>query len=288
MKRFGIAAVEKLSGVKAHSLRTWEHRYGIPVSSRDGHGVRSYSLAETRRILLMALLNRYGFKISLLVTLDAAEIIQKLHNLHDEDCLLQLAVHDLLFSMYAMDRDGFEQQLEQCFLKWSDHTVVTRIIHFFLRDASLLWQGSRLAEEHLVVPVLRKKMFSCLEGVVLGDLSTKTALLFLSDTRQLDLTLLQAFYLLQHAGLHVIYLGTDVSLDNLSVLFETQQPDFLYTYLPAKNKFPFQKLSELMTEKLPGGKLVVTLQSEAESDDAVFDNRVITSFKKAMDLMMEA
>lgn len=285
MKSFSITDIERLSGVKTHTLRTWELRYGIPKPTRINKGARHYSLKETRQILLVALLNRYGFKISQLVAFSEEEIMRRLNHFNDDDCRYQLAIYSLLFSMYSLDITNYEKEIDHCFSKWTSHEVICNIIDPFLKYALLLWQGKRLAEEHLVVTMLRKKLLHCIEKLSISSQSKKTVLLFLSDYRQLDLSLLYACYLLRHAGIDVIYMGNDVSVENLSVMFDTVQPNFLYTYLPAKNNFPFQKFASVMNEKLPKGKLVVTLQTDKEIKDILPSNIIMTGFDKAMNLI---
>lgn len=287
MKSFSITDIERLSGVKAHTLRTWELRYGIPKPTRINRRTRHYSLEETKQILLIALLNRYGFKISQLVTLSEEQIIRKLNNFNDDDCHYQMAVHRLLFCMHAFDISDYERQLDYCFLQWPTYTVICSVIVPFLKITCLLWQGKRLPEEHFVVTMLRRKLFHCIEKLSISSQTPKTVLLFLSDYRQLDLSLLYAWYLLRNSGINVIYMGNDVSVDNLSIMFDKVQPNFLYTYLPEKNNFPFQMMASIMNEKLPEGKLIITLQTGEETKRMLPCNIIVTGFDKAMKLMAE-
>jgi len=288
MRSFGIADIERLSGVKAHTLRIWEKRYKTNLSTKTGNGIRQYSAKETERILLLALLNNRGFKISYLLLLSEEEVLAKIQQLNDADCLRKLAVYQLLFRMYAMDIDGYEKLLDNCFFKWPANTVIGEVVHPFLEYACLLWQGSRLVEEHLIVTILRKKLLYFIERLPLPAKPGKTALLFLNGTHQLDLSLLYACYLLRYAGVHVIYMGNDVSINNLSSLFDNVRPDFLYTYLPAKTAFPFEKLAAIMESKIPNGKLVITLQTEEQFIDGLPRNMELSCFAEAMEKMKSA
>jgi DNA-binding transcriptional MerR regulator len=64
MNSFTLKDLENLSGVKAHTLRIWEQRYSFLKPSRTFTNISRYSNLELKTILNIALLNKYGFKIS--------------------------------------------------------------------------------------------------------------------------------------------------------------------------------------------------------------------------------
>ena len=64
MNSFTIKDLENLSGIKAHTIRIWEQRYNLLKPCRTCTNIRYYSNEELRKVLSIALLNRYGYKIS--------------------------------------------------------------------------------------------------------------------------------------------------------------------------------------------------------------------------------
>ncbi|MFN5762433.1 MAG: MerR family transcriptional regulator, partial [Sphingobacteriales bacterium] len=64
MHSFSIKDIENLSGIKAHTLRIWEMRYGIvkPIRKHSKH--RKYGVEELKRILRISHLYNQGFRIS--------------------------------------------------------------------------------------------------------------------------------------------------------------------------------------------------------------------------------
>ena len=64
MNSFTIKDIENLSGIKAHTIRIWEQRYSFLKPQRTDTNIRYYSSNEVKTILNIALLNKYGFKIS--------------------------------------------------------------------------------------------------------------------------------------------------------------------------------------------------------------------------------
>ena len=85
MNAFTIKDLENLSGVKAHTLRIWEQRYQFLKPSRTFTNIRYYSNDELKTILNIALLNKYGYKISHIDKMSSEEINEKILSLNQQD-----------------------------------------------------------------------------------------------------------------------------------------------------------------------------------------------------------
>ena len=73
MAIYSIKDLENLSGIKAHTLRIWEQRYGILTPSRTETNIRTYTDEELKRVLNIALLqDKGGFKISAIANMSEA------------------------------------------------------------------------------------------------------------------------------------------------------------------------------------------------------------------------
>lgn len=260
MKSFDIADLERFSGIKAHTLRAWQQRYGAPVPLTQKGQKRRYPLTELLNLLGLTLLYGNGYKISRLTALSKEEMAQKLKGLMSEEDRRRKAVFDLVGAMYQLDQHGFEFVLDNCFLTWPAQTVLQEVIFPFLIKTNLFWQGTRQTEEHLVVTITRQKMLCAIQELNVPLQKKATILLFLTDTKQLDLALLYACFFLRHQGHEVVYMGNDVSIDCLATALETINPAYLYTYLPQKNNFPFARLIAVLKEKQPRARLIVTVQ----------------------------
>ena len=59
---FSIRDLENFSGIKAHTIRIWEKRYGILIPERTDSNIRTYNESELKKILNVAYLNRNGLK----------------------------------------------------------------------------------------------------------------------------------------------------------------------------------------------------------------------------------
>ncbi|MCG7856183.1 MerR family transcriptional regulator [Flavihumibacter sediminis] len=74
MNAFTIKDLENLSGIKAHTIRIWEQRYNFLKPQRTETNIRYYSTDELKSILNIALLNKYGYKISHIDKMHPGEI----------------------------------------------------------------------------------------------------------------------------------------------------------------------------------------------------------------------
>ena len=73
MKQFGtysIKDLEQLSGIKAHTIRIWEVRYGLLKPSRTDTNIRYYDDEQLKRLLNISFLLKNGLKISKISLMD--------------------------------------------------------------------------------------------------------------------------------------------------------------------------------------------------------------------------
>ena len=283
MKKFSIRELERFSGIKAHTLRTWEIRYGFLRPFRNISNTRYYDLDSLNEVLNLAILNLNGRKISQLASLSPAQIHDKLKQSRTADVRQAFAVKELLVEMYAINIEKFETVLDECFLSWDVNEVVQQVIFPFLKKASLLWVGQRSTEEHFAVTILRKKLLWATEKLGAAQKEQQSILLFLYDTKQLDLGLLYMNFHLRHTGFNVIYMGNDVSHQNLQTVFEKLKPDFVYTYLQQKNYSHINALSGLLKARLPEAKLLFTTSAGDEIAHALHNNSASMEYENVLD-----
>src|SRR5688572_6436129 len=160
MNDFTIRDLENLSGIKAHTIRIWEHRYSFLKPKRTDTNIRYYSNEELKTILNIALLNKYGYKISHIDKMTPQELNEKVLELTHPGAEQDRLVHELVRAMIDMDIDAFEASLDKfIFSKGIDKTI-TQVIFPFLERIGLLWvtNHSSPAQEHLVSNLIRQKI----------------------------------------------------------------------------------------------------------------------------------
>lgn len=83
MGKYSIKELEKLSGIKAHTIRIWEKRYQIVNPQRTPTNIRYYSDDDLKKIINISLLNNNGVKISKIAGLTSAGLIKKVNELSE-------------------------------------------------------------------------------------------------------------------------------------------------------------------------------------------------------------
>src|ERR1700755_2349496 len=74
MNHFTIKDIENLSGIKAHTLRIWEKRYGIITPKRKLSKHRFYDGDDLKQILRITQLYNNGYKISTIAKMPLNEL----------------------------------------------------------------------------------------------------------------------------------------------------------------------------------------------------------------------
>ncbi len=244
MNTFTIKDLENLSGIKAHTLRIWEQRYDFLKPSRTDTNIRYYSNEDLKMILNVAILNRYGYKISHIDKMNAVQMNEKILSLNQMEAQQERIVNDLIKNMIDLDIQSFEDTLDRFILVKGIERAITQIIFPFLEKIGILWMTNHInpAQEHLVTNLIRQKLIVGIEGASPALKLNKTILLFLPEGEYHELGLLFMYYLLKKRGSDVIYLGTNVPLKDVSYIVDLKKPDYLYSHLTTVGQnFNFDK-----------------------------------------------
>jgi MerR family transcriptional regulator, light-induced transcriptional regulator len=233
MNSFTIKDLENLSGIKAHTIRIWEQRYSFLKPKRTGTNIRYYSNEELKTVLNIALLNKYGFKISHIERMNEGELQENLVTLSQAPACHERIVNELIHGMIDLEMDKFENLLDAYILSKGIDKAMHQVIFPFLERIGILWHTDRIhaVQEHLVSNIIRQKMIVGIEAVVNHMFVNKTVLLFLPEGEHHEIGLLYMFYLLKKRGVRVLYLGANVPLKDIEFICRQKNPDFLHTHI---------------------------------------------------------
>ena len=106
-KQFSIKDLEVLSGIKAHTLRMWEKRYGILTPQRTDTNIRTYGLDDLQKLLNISFLNENGYKISRISKLKDEEINELVKSFSSTNHSNDRAIKSFTLSMYNFDQNLF-------------------------------------------------------------------------------------------------------------------------------------------------------------------------------------
>ena len=221
---FSIKDLENLSGVKAHTIRIWEKRYGLLHPNRTDTNIRFYSQESLQKLLNVAFLNENGLKISKIAALKNGEINQRVREITLDKENLTPAVNAMILAMLSFDQPLFENTFNQLLTKYSFRELFLEVIIELLDRIGLLWQSNSIvpAHEHFISTLIKQKILVNIERVINTEVNnSRTFVLFLPENELHDIGLLYIHLELLLRGHKSIFLGPSVPLANLHELQNT-------------------------------------------------------------------
>ncbi|MCE1168021.1 MAG: MerR family transcriptional regulator [Sphingobacteriia bacterium] len=232
MSTYSIKDIEKFTGIKAHTIRIWEKRYGVIDPERTDTNIRYYSDSDLKKLLNISILNRNGFKISDIVWMGEDELSEKVlqvtQRIYDADTQME----GLVVAMIELDELKFDKLLSSSIIKFGFEQAVLQVIYPFFERVGLLWQVGSItpAQEHFMSNLIRQKLLVAIDGLATGIANdSKTFLLFLPEGEWHEIGLLFSCYILRKRGYKVVYLGQSVPYDNLKEVVSLRNCNVLLT-----------------------------------------------------------
>ena len=260
MASYSIKELENLSGIKAHTIRIWEKRYGIIKPARTDTNIRYYCDDDLKRLLNIAILNKYGMRISGIAKLSDEQMSEKVmhyasSDLNDADS----NVENLVIAMVEMNEYKFDRILSRYIMNQGFEDAVIKVIFPFFEKIGLLWQTGSInpAHEHFVSNLFRQKLMVAIDNLMVTNKpDAKKFILFLPEGEYHELALLFYNYIIKKSGKLVYYLGSSVPFNDLVESGKMIEPDFLFSsittsmskeditnyYKKLSEVFPFQKI----------------------------------------------
>ncbi|MBO9573523.1 MAG: MerR family transcriptional regulator [Chitinophagaceae bacterium] len=261
MNFFTIKDLENLSGIKAHTIRIWEQRYSFLKPKRSDTNIRFYESDELKTLLNIALLNRYGFRISQIDKMQPETIREKILSLESSGAQQEIIINNLLHCMIELDSYAFEDILDKYLLQWGIDKTITQLIFPFLDRIGILWLTDhiRVAQEHMVSSIIREKLIMGIQNASNPWSGKKTVVMFLPQGEFHELGLLYVQYLLKVKGTKILYLSADLPFDELEFVVKFKKPDYIYTHLTSvAGRFNLEKYLDKVGVKLKDTKFVVS------------------------------
>lgn len=232
MATYTIRDLEKLSGIKAHTIRIWEKRYNIIAPARTATNIRNYCDTELKKLLNISLLNRNGLKISKLASLSDDEINEKINQLIQRYSDTESLVENLTIAMIELDEGKLDKILSRAIMQLGFEETIIKILYPFLIKIGVMWQTDVInpAQEHFITNLIRQKLMVAIDALITANNpNSKTFILFLPEGEYHELGLLFFHYLVKRRGHQVIYLGQSVPFNDLIEAKKLKSPNCLVT-----------------------------------------------------------
>lgn len=216
---FSIKDLENLSGIKAHSIRIWEKRYGVLEPNRTESNIRYYDLENLKKLLNIVILYNQGHKISKIASYSKEELEKNVRENIGRKDDQEHFVNALKVAMLKYDRNLFENTYNSLVAESPFKEVFVNIFIPFLQNIGLEWQSNSItpAHEHFITNLVKQKLLINIERVqqLLPINPEEVYVLYLPLNEIHEFGLLYIHYELLLQGHYSIYLGPSVPLDNL-------------------------------------------------------------------------
>ena len=226
MASYSIKDLEKLTGVKAHTIRIWEQRYKLISPQRTETNIRFYTDEEAKRLLKVAALYHQGTKISKIASMTEAEINDCIQGIELNSNNEHTALEKLTLAMIDLSEEHFLTVFNQCIQDRGFKNTMIQIIYPFLQKVGVMWQVGDVhpAQEHFISNLIRQKLIVAIDALKMGTKpGAKKIILFLPQGELHEISLLYAHYLVKLNGHKSIYLGQNLPLCDLLEVQKSQQ-----------------------------------------------------------------
>jgi MerR family transcriptional regulator, light-induced transcriptional regulator len=278
---YSIKDLEKLTGIKAHTLRIWEQRYGLFHPKRTPTNIRYYEDKDLKFILKITLLLKHGFKISKIAKLDLDSLNNLASELSEGSTDFDSQLDTLTLSMIEMDELKFDQIIGVNVRRLGFEKTLTEVIQPFLEKLSLLWlTGSiRPVQEQFISNLIRQKLILAIDALpVAKEKTVKKFFIYLPEGESQELSLLLMHYILKSRKHQVFYLGMNISLTDLKDAHEIHQPDFVFTLISETyTKSPVENYLKAVCNTFPTSMILASGYQVMVQNVTSTDNLIVFS-----------
>lgn len=260
MAQYSIKELEELSGIKAHTIRIWEKRYGLLSPRRTTTNIRQYSDEDLKRVMNVSLLNNQGIRISKIASLSPEDLSNRVTEISRTQSRPEVHIERLIVSMIDLDEESLHRLLNELIHRFGFEKAVLDIIYPFLQRIGVLWLTGHITpiQEHFISNLLRQKILVAIDQLPVASKKAQKVILFLPEGELHELGLLFSYYLTKKAGFRSYYMGQSVPDADVKWFCRNEKPLAMITNITVS---PVQGFVERYVVKLckenPGIKVMV-------------------------------
>jgi DNA-binding transcriptional MerR regulator len=264
MNVFTIRDIENLCGIKAHTLRMWEHRYQLRIPKRKAGNHRLYDNDDLKYLLRIAFLYHNGYKISKLAQLDEQEICRLVLKVPQPGGANDIFINHLIEASLDFDQELFDRILHNIILHMGFEKAITQVAYPFLQKIEILWLTGNVvpAQEHFASALIIKKLLVAINGLEspLPPHTEKRKILLYTPSGEFhEIPLLYMRYLMKKNGLPTVYFGKNVCLEDLRYYCSQKEVTHLYFHLVTHLlRFEPELYIKKMRENFPDQQIIIS------------------------------
>lgn len=260
MAVYSIKEIEKLSGIKAHTIRIWEKRYGLIKPHRSSTNIRYYTDDELKKILNVVALNRQGVKISNIAKLNDLELKEEIIRISSSAQSVSAVVDSMIIALIDMDEYKLEALIDKSISKIGLGAAMVEVLYPLLAKVGILWQSGDVypAQEHFASNLIRQKIIAATDRLATTfNPKGKKFLLVLPEGEWHEIPLLFAQFLIKEANHEVLYLGQSLPYRDVLAIGAAKQFDYIFiSSTTSQSEFDFSLYLKDLGGAFPDKKIL--------------------------------
>lgn len=235
-RTYSIKDLENFCGIKAHTIRMWEKRYGILTPDRSDSNIRYYTEEEMKKLITVSILNRNGLKISKIARLNDSELLREVlkNGSGDETSDGTFRPGELIMSALKFSEEEFREKLTGYVRNQGLTEAYLQVFHPLMQKARVLWLTDCISkpQEQFIRHVIRTILISE-EITVENTLNGRRAAIINLGDNESENNLVFLKYLLKSRGYEVVYTEGTISADDIRGIHSVRPFTVLAVNLPA-------------------------------------------------------
>lgn len=293
MIRYSISDLEKITGIKAHTIRIWEKRYSLIQPQRTESNIRFYSDGELQKLLGVVLLYNHGLKISQIASMGMSEREEMLSELSKKDDALELRKDCVTASVLEFNEEKFITVFDNYEKRYGLCQALKEYIWPFFENTSLLYFSGafNIAHENFINQIVKRRIQARIDEIPLSDCTREgRVLVFLPRGEDHDVYASALEYACRKTGYITVNLGKNIGLAELEAVSGSMHFDKVVTILDTGYKemsvVPFVRKIKSM---FPNSQLIVSgYQAFQRMRESMHDVVVLRSPVDVIDMIRGA
>lgn len=261
MIQYSISDLEKITGIKAHTIRVWERRYNLIEPQRTETNIRFYCQKEMQKLLDVVLLYNQGLKISQIAAMTQKEREEMMAELSEQDNAIELRKDCMIASVLEFNEEKFLTIFDNYENQFGLIDALKKFIWPFIENTSLLYVSGafNLAHENFIQQIIKRRLQARVDQISSSECEKGQVLIFLPQGENQVLYTATMEYACRRAGYKTINLGRNIGFEELEMIAENVELDLVLTVLDTEFKemavVPYiQKIKSIF----PDSQLVVS------------------------------
>ncbi len=238
---YSITDLEKLTGIKAHTIRIWEKRFNIIHPKRTQTNIRYYDDQDLKKITNIALLNQKGYKISLISNMPEHEVEDLVAHLTDVAFFNADSLDALTLSIIQLDQDKFNHIIERHIKQHGfDHTFDELFMPLLDKLHEMWLAGSiRKAHEEFAMQLIKRRIIH--QIILLEDkpktAATKFVMVMLGFENQ-QMSRFFVEYQLARRGIACLYMSNDSDIRDIVEAVQAFKAAYVISFANEESTLP--------------------------------------------------